>query len=173
MAIERTLSIIKPDGLEKGIRVKTASYARHHINVTMARAKMSGTYPNSVLATLEEAGIEAIVNLDGLWGDELERNLVGIGDTLASGEDVDGDPISRLPARRLSVKPMHEHGVVEPGPLPRLVDEVADGPGDDVLVRLQIALVLLEAAAERARIVLRHRRLFGDDELLSHVGAAG
>jgi branched-chain amino acid aminotransferase len=42
-----------PDALAKGIRVKTSSYARHHINVTMARAKMSGTYPNSVLATLE------------------------------------------------------------------------------------------------------------------------
>src|SRR6187401_1235265 len=42
-----------PEALEKGIRVKTSSYARHHINVTMARAKMSGTYPNSVLATLE------------------------------------------------------------------------------------------------------------------------
>ena len=42
-----------PDALEKGIRVKTASYARHHVNVTMARSKMSGTYPNSVLATLE------------------------------------------------------------------------------------------------------------------------
>jgi branched-chain amino acid aminotransferase len=42
-----------PEALEKGIRVKTASYARHHVNVTMARAKMSGTYPNSVLATLE------------------------------------------------------------------------------------------------------------------------
>ena len=42
-----------PEALSKGIRVKTSSYARHHINVTMARAKMSGTYPNSVLATLE------------------------------------------------------------------------------------------------------------------------
>src|SRR5881296_1702653 len=42
-----------PEALDKGIRVKTSSYARHHINVTMARAKMSGTYPNSVLATLE------------------------------------------------------------------------------------------------------------------------
>jgi branched-chain amino acid aminotransferase len=42
-----------PEALTKGIRVKTSSYARHHINVTMARAKMSGTYPNSVLATLE------------------------------------------------------------------------------------------------------------------------
>jgi branched-chain amino acid aminotransferase len=42
-----------PEALSKGIRVKTSSYARHHVNVTMARAKMSGTYPNSVLATLE------------------------------------------------------------------------------------------------------------------------
>jgi len=42
-----------PEALAKGIRVKTSSYSRHHVNVTMARAKMSGTYPNSVLATLE------------------------------------------------------------------------------------------------------------------------
>ena len=28
-----------------------------------------------LIATLDEAGVEAIVNLDGLWGDELERNL--------------------------------------------------------------------------------------------------
>ena len=41
------------EALEKGIRVKTASVARHHVNVTLSRAKMSGTYPNSVLATLE------------------------------------------------------------------------------------------------------------------------
>src|ERR1041384_204330 len=40
------------EALEKGIRVKTSSFARHHINVTMARAKMAGTYPNSILATL-------------------------------------------------------------------------------------------------------------------------
>jgi branched-chain amino acid aminotransferase len=42
-----------PEALSKGIRVKTSSWARHHVNVTMPRAKMSGTYPNSVLATLE------------------------------------------------------------------------------------------------------------------------
>ena len=53
------------------------------------------------------------------------------------------------------------------------LDQVADRPRDDVLVRLEIALVLLEAAAERARIVLCHGRLFGDDKLFSHVGAAG
>jgi branched-chain amino acid aminotransferase len=41
------------DGLRKGIRVKTSSYARHHVNVTMARAKVATTYANSILANLE------------------------------------------------------------------------------------------------------------------------
>ena len=41
------------DGLEKGIRVKTSSYSRHHVNVTMCRAKFSGTYANSILANQE------------------------------------------------------------------------------------------------------------------------
>ena len=41
------------EGLEKGIRVKTSSYTRHHVNSTMPRAKLSGTYPNSILANLE------------------------------------------------------------------------------------------------------------------------
>jgi branched-chain amino acid aminotransferase len=41
------------EGLERGICVKTSSYARHHINVTMCRAKFSGTYANSILANQE------------------------------------------------------------------------------------------------------------------------
>jgi branched-chain amino acid aminotransferase len=41
------------EGLEKGIRVKTASYARHHVNVTMPRAKVATTYANSILANVE------------------------------------------------------------------------------------------------------------------------
>src|SRR5258706_7466331 len=40
------------DGLKKGIRVKTSSYARHHVNVTMARDKVATTYGNSILANL-------------------------------------------------------------------------------------------------------------------------
>jgi branched-chain amino acid aminotransferase len=42
-----------PEALAKGIRVKTASFARHHVNVTMARAKFSATYANSILANQE------------------------------------------------------------------------------------------------------------------------
>ena len=31
-----------PEALENGIRVKTSSFQRHHVNVTMCRAKVSG-----------------------------------------------------------------------------------------------------------------------------------
>jgi branched-chain amino acid aminotransferase len=41
------------EGLQKGIRVKTSSFARHHINVSMVRSKTGGNYVNSILANLE------------------------------------------------------------------------------------------------------------------------
>ena len=43
------------DGLTKGIRVKTSSYSRHHVNVSLVRAKASGYYINSILAHQEVA----------------------------------------------------------------------------------------------------------------------
>ncbi|WP_455198899.1 branched-chain amino acid transaminase [Kaarinaea lacus] len=47
-------SYLGAEGMEKGIRVKTSSFARHHVNVTMCRAKANGNYINSMLA-LQEA----------------------------------------------------------------------------------------------------------------------
>jgi len=41
------------EGLLKGIRVKTSSFQRHHINVSMVRSKTSGHYVNSILANME------------------------------------------------------------------------------------------------------------------------
>lgn len=41
------------EGLAKGIRVKTSSYTRHHVNVSLVRAKASGYYVNSILANQE------------------------------------------------------------------------------------------------------------------------
>jgi len=41
------------EALENGIRVKTSSFARHHSNVTMCRAKANGNYMNSILAHRE------------------------------------------------------------------------------------------------------------------------
>ena len=41
------------EGLKRGIRVKTSSYQRHHINVSMVRTKTGGNYVNSILANME------------------------------------------------------------------------------------------------------------------------
>jgi len=41
------------EGLTRGIRVKTSSFQRHHVNVTMCRAKACGNYINSILANQE------------------------------------------------------------------------------------------------------------------------
>ena len=41
------------EGMAKGIRVKTSSFTRHHVNVSMVRAKASGWYVNSILANQE------------------------------------------------------------------------------------------------------------------------
>ena len=42
------------DALEKGIRIRTSSYTRHHVNISMCKAKANGHYINSMLA-LQEA----------------------------------------------------------------------------------------------------------------------
>ena len=41
------------EGMERGIRVKVSSYTRHHVNISMVRAKASGHYINSILANNE------------------------------------------------------------------------------------------------------------------------
>jgi branched-chain amino acid aminotransferase len=67
------------EALEKGIRVKTSSYARHHVNVSMCRAKYSGTYANSILANLEatEHGYDEglLLDVDGFVAEGSGENL--------------------------------------------------------------------------------------------------
>ena len=67
------------DGLEKGIRVKTSSYARHHVNVSMCRAKYSGTYANSILANMEatDHGYDEglLLDVDGFVAEGAGENL--------------------------------------------------------------------------------------------------
>ncbi|MCH7882639.1 MAG: branched-chain amino acid transaminase [Proteobacteria bacterium] len=38
------------DALEKGIRIKTSSFTRHHVNIAMTKAKANGQYINSMMA---------------------------------------------------------------------------------------------------------------------------
>ena len=41
------------ENMEKGIRIRTSSYTRHHVNITMCKAKANGNYINSMLALHE------------------------------------------------------------------------------------------------------------------------
>ena len=54
------------EGLAKGIRVKTSSYTRHHVNITMTQAKAVSNYTNSILANMEatDEGYDEALLLD-------------------------------------------------------------------------------------------------------------
>ena len=48
------------------MRIATSSYTRHHVNITMCKAKANGNYINSILALREamDAGFEEALLLD-------------------------------------------------------------------------------------------------------------
>ncbi len=54
------------EALEQGIKVRTSSYTRHHVNISMCKAKANGHYINSMLALREaqECGCEEALLLD-------------------------------------------------------------------------------------------------------------
>ena len=54
------------EGLRQGIRVKTSSFIRHHVNIMMTKTKTVGNYVNSIMAKLEavHAGYDEALLLD-------------------------------------------------------------------------------------------------------------
>ena len=54
------------EGLERGIRAKVSSYARHHPNVSLTKSKTCGDYVNSILAKREvtRLGYDEAIMLD-------------------------------------------------------------------------------------------------------------
>jgi branched-chain amino acid aminotransferase len=54
------------EGLRRGIRVKTSSFIRHHVNIMMTKTKTVGNYVNSIMAKLEavQAGYDEALLLD-------------------------------------------------------------------------------------------------------------
>ena len=54
------------DGIKNGIRAKISSFTRHHVNISMTRAKVTSYYANSQLAKREakEAGYDEAILLD-------------------------------------------------------------------------------------------------------------
>lgn len=57
---------MSPEAKERGIKVRTSSYTRHHVNISMCKAKANGNYINSMLALKEalNSGAEEALLLD-------------------------------------------------------------------------------------------------------------
>jgi branched-chain amino acid aminotransferase len=57
---------LSEEGMKRGIRAKVSSFTRMHVNVNLVRAKISGQYVNSFLATREAAlsGFDEAILLD-------------------------------------------------------------------------------------------------------------
>ena len=72
------------ENMEKGIRIRTSSYTRHHVNVTMCRAKANGNYINSMLA-LQEAVRDGydealLLDVDGYVAEGSGENIFAVFD---------------------------------------------------------------------------------------------
>ncbi|MCC6146785.1 MAG: branched-chain amino acid transaminase [Anaerolineaceae bacterium] len=54
------------EAMEKGVRANVSSYTRHHINIAMTKAKVTGNYSNSVLAKTDSVrlGFDEAIMLD-------------------------------------------------------------------------------------------------------------
>ena len=59
-------SYLGDENKEKGIRIRTSSYTRHHVNITMCKSKATGNYINSMLALTEalQSGYDEAMLLD-------------------------------------------------------------------------------------------------------------
>ncbi|MDJ0864159.1 MAG: branched-chain amino acid transaminase, partial [Gammaproteobacteria bacterium] len=59
-------SYLGDENMERGIRIRTSSFTRHHVNITMCKAKANGNYMNSMLALQEalSAGCDEAMMLD-------------------------------------------------------------------------------------------------------------
>ncbi|WP_432452957.1 MULTISPECIES: branched-chain amino acid transaminase [unclassified Agarivorans] len=57
---------MSPESKELGIKIRTSSYTRHHVNIAMTKAKANGNYINSMLALKEalDCGCEEALLLD-------------------------------------------------------------------------------------------------------------
>jgi len=95
------------DGMENGIRVRTSSFNRHHVNITMCKAKANGNYLNSILAlneALRDGYDEALLlDVDGFVAEGSGENFFMVRngvlytpDLTAALEGITRDTIFRL-----------------------------------------------------------------------------
>ena len=67
------------ESITKGIRIRTSSFTRHHVNVTMCKAKANGNYMNSMLAladAMNDGYDEALLlDVDGFVAEGSGENI--------------------------------------------------------------------------------------------------
>ena len=96
------------DGIKNGIRVRTSSYNRHHVNVTMCRAKANGNYINSMMAlheALRNGGDEALLlDTEGYVSEGSGENIFIVRDGVLATPDLTSalDGITRETVMRLA-----------------------------------------------------------------------
>lgn len=94
-------SYLGAENLEKGIRVRTSSFSRHHINAAMCRAKANGNYINSMMALGEATrdGYDEALMLDteGHVAEGSAENIFLVRDGVLSTPDLNSclDGITR------------------------------------------------------------------------------
>jgi branched-chain amino acid aminotransferase len=79
-------SYLGAENMEKGLRVKTSSYTRHHPNIAMCKAKANGNYINSMLALREALACgcdEALLlDVDGFVAEGSSENIFIVRDNV-------------------------------------------------------------------------------------------
>ncbi|MFI0546501.1 MAG: branched-chain amino acid transaminase [Brachymonas sp.] len=88
------------DGMKRGIRVKTSSYTRHHVNITMTQAKAVSNYSNSILANMEatDDGYDEALLLDsaGFVSEGAGENIFVIKDGMIYTPDLSAGALNGI-----------------------------------------------------------------------------
>ncbi len=102
------------DGLNRGIRIKTSSYTRHHVNITMCKAKANGHYINSMLA-LSEAQRDGydealLLDVEGFVAEGSGENIFIVRDGVLCTPDLTSalDGITRATVMQLAAEAGYE-----------------------------------------------------------------
>jgi branched-chain amino acid aminotransferase len=85
-------SYLGEDNMTNGIRIKTSSFTRHHVNISMCKAKANGHYINSMLA-LQEAITDGydealLLDVEGFVAEGSGENIFIISDGIIYTPDL-------------------------------------------------------------------------------------
>ncbi len=101
-------SYLGEEGMSQGIRIRTSSYTRHHVNISMCKAKANGHYINSMLALSEvqRDGYDEAMLLDaeGFVAEGSGENIFIVRDGVLSTPDLSSalDGITRATVMQLA-----------------------------------------------------------------------